>query len=126
MKRSGPLSRHTPLRTRSPMRRSRPKSTSVRKDGESTAAAQRKYWDFVASLPCHRCGCFGVQISHDNKRRGLGQKSAWWLVGPYCPECHRAIDEYVGMTRAESRAEHDAGVVDTFSAAMRDGILEVK
>lgn len=87
--------------------------------------AQRKYWDFVGSLPCHRCRRFGVQISHDNRRRGLGQKSAWYFVAPYCPDCHAALDQYIGMTRDESRAEHDAGVVDTLGAAIAAGVLQV-
>lgn len=89
-------------------------------------SAQRRYWDFVASLPCHRCGRMGVQVSHDNRRRGLGQKSAWWLVAPYCVNCHAALDQYRNMTRDESRAEHDAGVLDTLSAAFRAQILELK
>lgn len=89
-------------------------------------SARRKYWDFVGSLPCARCGRFGVQISHDNKRRGLGQKSAWWLVAPLCRGCHADDDQYRNATRDEVRARHDANVLDTISAAMREGILEVK
>lgn len=88
--------------------------------------AQRKYWDFVGSLSCQLCGAYGVQISHSNQRRGLGQKSAWWDVAALCPQCHYEIDNGKNLSQWERRAQHDFAVCKTFGAAMREGILEVK
>lgn len=89
-------------------------------------AAQRKYWDYVASLPCQLCGCNGVQVSHSNEARGLGQRSAWWRVAAICPREHHEIDNGKDMTQMERRYWHALAELRTIDAAMRDGIFTIK
>jgi hypothetical protein len=89
-------------------------------------AAQRKYWDFVGSLPCQLCGCHGVQISHSNQERGLSQKSAWWRVAAICPTEHYEIDNGKEMTQMERRYWHLLAEMRTIDAAIQAGRLVLK
>ncbi len=69
-------------------------------------ADQSRLWGHVASLPCQRCGCHGVQVAHSNSSRdgkGMGLKAYPWRVAALCPACHVEIDSGKTLTKQERR-----------------------
>ena len=54
-------------------------------------AAERRYLEWVASLPCSHCGTMPVQAHHLRDiglGAGQGRKVAHHLTVPVCYECH--------------------------------------
>lgn len=88
--------------------------------------AQRKYWDYVAQLPCQLCGARGVQIAHRDYGKGMGQKTHWFDVAPLCDPCHDELTDGHEYSLDQKRALMDRAIVNTHERAMREGILEVK
>lgn len=87
-------------------------------------ALERKWFAAVASLEaCVLCRKHGVQVSHANQYRGMGQKSPPWMTAALCPECHHEIDNGRMMDRAERRAMHDRAIVLTHAALIERGIM---
>ena len=122
MKRT-PLARTTPLSRSAPMKRSR--SKRARAD-EFTDADARRWFAAVASLElCVRCGAYGVQVSHRNQGRGLGQKTPPWRTAALCMQCHHAIDNGPDMTQAERRAAMNEAIEETHHRLAARGLLRI-
>lgn len=86
-----------------------------------------RWYGAVAALnTCSRCGAWGVQVSHRNEGRGLGQKSAYWLTAALCPDCHHAIDNGRDMTQAERREAWNAAYVRTMDRLIQRGDVVLK
>ena len=84
-----------------------------------TAAADRRWFEAVASIECCvLCGQHGVQVAHSNRDRGMGQKSAAHL--------NHEIDNGKNLAREERRAQMDRAIVLTHDALIRAGRLVLK
>lgn len=65
-----------------------------------TDAERKRWFEFVASLPCAHCGRSPVQVSHyqgisgSHIGRGGSKKSHHLMVWPACPECHGLAEAY--------------------------------
>ena len=92
----------------------------------STAAAKRWYQAVAELETCSMCRGYGVQVSHRNQGRGLGQKSPYWLTAAICPADHHAIDNGPHMTQDERRAAWNAAYVDTIDRLIRSGRLTLR
>jgi len=91
-----------------------------------STSLERKWYAAVASLEeCVLCGRFGVQVSHSNQGRGMGQKSPPWETAALCPVDHHEIDNGKELSQAERRALHDRAIVKTHSALIRSGKLKL-
>lgn len=89
-----------------------------------STAIDRKWFAAVASLEsCVLCGQHGVQVSHSNMHRGMGQKSAPWMTAALCPACHGDIDNGKSLTRVERRELHARAINLTHSALISAGRL---
>ena len=92
-----------------------------------TAAADRRWFEAVASIECCvLCGQHGVQVAHSNRDRGMGQKSAAHLTAALFPEHHHEIDNGKNLAREERRAQMDRAIVLTHDALIRAGRLVLK
>jgi hypothetical protein len=92
-----------------------------------TTAAAKRWYQAVAELEtCSLCRAYGVQVSHRNEGRGLGQKSAFHLTAAICPPEHYAIDNGKDMTREQRRAAWNAAYVDTIDRLIRAGKLVLR
>lgn len=82
----------------------------------------KRWFAAVASLEsCVLCDVFGVQVSHSNQGRGMGQKSPPWETAALCPACHYEVDSGKTLSQSERRALHDRAIVKTHSALIRAG-----
>ena len=91
-----------------------------------TPIADRRWFEAVASIPaCVLCGQFGVQVSHSNQVRGMGQKSAAWNTAALCPSCHSELDNGRTLKQSERRALHDHAIVRTHDWLIRNDIVRV-
>jgi hypothetical protein len=94
---------------------------------DMSTANQRKWFDAIHGLEsCSLCGRYGVQASHRNQGRGMGQKSADHLIAAICPQDHHEIDNGKNMTQAERRAAWNAAYVDTIDRLIRSGKLVLR
>ena len=87
---------------------------------------QALLYGWVASLPCQRCGVFGVQVSHSNQSihgKGLGLRAYPWCVAALCPTCHIAIDSGAAMTRAERIEAWDVAHIKTLHALFEQALI---
>ena len=85
-------------------------------------ALERRWFVAVASIPCCvLCGAYGVQVSHSNQMRGMGQKSAPWNTAALCPSCHHDIDNGPDLSQEQRRALHDRATVRTHDWLYRNG-----
>ena len=92
-----------------------------------SAANQKRWFQAIHELEtCSLCGAWGVQASHRNQGRGLGQKSADHLIAAICMAEHAEIDNGKNMTQAERRAAWNAAYVDTIDRLIRSGKLVLK
>ena len=92
-----------------------------------STAAEKRWFAAVADLGhCVLCGKHGVQVSHSNMLRGMGQKSAAWNTAALCPECHHDIDNAPRLDQAERRALHFRAITLTHDALIRGGRLVLK
>lgn len=112
--------KRTPLQRKTPMTRlkalhavgAHPGATQTAR--HRTSAQDQRWFAAVASIPaCVLCGAPGVQVSHSNRMRGMGQKSAPWNTAALCPSCHHEIDNGPDMTQVERRALHYEAIVRT-------------
>ena len=92
-----------------------------------TTALERSNWfAAVASVPaCVLCGQHGVQVSHSNQQRGMGQKSAPWMTAALCPSCHHEIDNGRTLKQSERRALHDHAILRTHDWLIRNGKMRL-
>jgi len=91
-----------------------------------STSLERKWYAAVASLEnCVSCGEFGVQVSHSNQGRGMGQKAPPWETAALCPREHYEVDNGKEMSQLERRAFHDRMIVRTHSALIRAGKLKL-
>ena len=88
--------------------------------GERWKAAVRSIED------CVLCGKYGVQASHRNEGRGIGQKNADHLCSALCPECHHEIDNGKVLDQRERREQWNLAYVRTIDALVRNGKITVK
>lgn len=90
MKRT-PLTRSTPIkRQRDTPRRKAPERVPGKRGKKSKTAAEKRYHEFVASLPCLVCGRHPVQVHHVTASIHGGRFSrSHWLVTPLCCEHHK-------------------------------------
>lgn len=89
-------------------------------------AIERKWFSAVASLEsCVLCGSYGVQISHSNLHRGMGQKSDPWMTAALCPNCHTEIDNGKQLGRLERRELHARAVNLTHAKLIERGVLRL-
>lgn len=87
---------------------------------------ERKWYSAVAGLEsCVLCGVWGVQVSHSNQGRGMGQKSPPWETAALCPKCHHEIDNGKELSQLERRALHDQAIRRTHSALAKAGRLRI-
>lgn len=92
-----------------------------------TTAAEKRWYQAVASLEtCVLCGRYGVQVSHSNMLRGLGQKSAEWNVAALCPDCHHEIDNGRDLDQSARRALHFRAITLTHDRLIRAGKLVLR
>lgn len=92
-----------------------------------STATDRRWFAAVASLEsCVLCGQHGVQVSHSNLHRGMGQKSAPWMTAALCPSCHGDIDNGKTLTRVERRELHARAINLTHSALISSGKLQLR
>lgn len=93
----------------------------------SATAVEKRWYAAVASLEvCVLCGQYGVQVSHSNVLRGLGQKSQPWNTAALCPRCHHAIDNAPGLDRAERQALHFRAITLTHERLIQAGKMVLK
>ena len=87
-----------------------------------TTTAKRRRYAAVASIgSCVLCGEYGVQVSHSNMERGLGQKSAAHMTAALCTRCHSEIDNGRDLTQQERRGMHNRAIVLTHDRLIRAG-----
>ena len=56
----------------------------------AATAAERRYLDRVAQLPCSVCGQPGPSVVHHPRfAAGAGERASHWLAIALCPECHQ-------------------------------------
>lgn len=91
----------------------------------STALEKRWFAAVGAIESCVLCGKWGIQVSHSNRDRGLGQKAKPWLTAAICPEDHHAIDNGPDLTQAERRALMDRAIVLTHAKLIEKGLLSL-
>lgn len=92
-----------------------------------TTSNQKKWFEAVHSLEtCSLCRSWGVQASHRNQGRGMGQKSADHLIAAICPPEHYMIDNGKDLSHAERRALWNEAYVDTIDRLIRAGRLVLK
>lgn len=89
----------------------------------STAAAKRWYQAVAELETCSLCRAYGVQVSHRNQGRGMGQKSAYHLTAAICQPEHYEIDNGKTMTQQQRRAKWNAAYVDTIMRLIAVGRL---
>lgn len=69
-----------------------------------STATEKHWFAAVAALEtCVLCGRYGVQVSHCNVERGMGQKAPYYMTAALCPECHQWIDNGKDLTQMERR-----------------------
>lgn len=85
-----------------------------------------RFWTWVHEQPCALCGSFGVQVTHRDYGKGMGQKTHWFDVAPLCDPCHDELTDGREYSRDQKRALMDRAIVNTHERAMRDGILTIK
>lgn len=61
---------------------------------KSKTAAERRYHERVAEIPCVLCDLLGAPpgettLHHIREGQGMGQRSSHWLVVPLCRPCHQ-------------------------------------
>lgn len=114
------LQRRTPLRAKSPMRRTRSRKTSDRQNRSAS------WLDAVRSLgTCVRCGAYGVQAAHVNEGKGIGQKVPDCFTAALCHACHHAIDNGNTLDRETRRAEMDRAFRATLRRLFTEGVIGV-
>ena len=57
-------------------------------------AAERRYLDAVASVPCVLCSAFGqpgvaAEVHHVRHGQGMSQRASHYVTVALCPSCHR-------------------------------------
>lgn len=91
-----------------------------------STAAERKWFAAVAELEtCVLCGRHGVQVSHSNVERGLGQKSKPWMTAALCPKCHDDIDNAPELSQVQRRALHFKAICRTHEFLIESGKLRL-
>lgn len=91
-----------------------------------TTAAERAWFEAVASLErCVLCNTHGVQVSHSNLHRGMGQKSAPWMTAALCEGCHYDIDNGPNLNRLERRELHARAINLTHARLIEAGKLRL-
>lgn len=92
-----------------------------------STASERRWYAAVASLEvCQRCGAWGVQVSHCNLFRGLGQKSPYFMTAALCPECHHAIDAGNKLTQIVRRLDWLMAWAKTMLALWNRGLIKLE
>lgn len=90
------------------------------------ARETRRWFEAVASLEfCVLCRKFGVQVSHCNVERGMGQKSAPYMTAALCPECHHWIDNGKELTQQERRFWWYLASSRTMAQLIARGLVEL-
>ena len=82
----------------------------------------------VASLECMGPGCGApapTQAAHRNEGKGRSLKQSDALLAALCPECHRMLEQGVGLTRDERRQLWNESAIRTYQALIERGLLEV-
>lgn len=91
-------------------------------------SSEKAWFAAVASIEsCVLCGQRGVQVSHSNMFRGMGQKSKPWMTAALCPECHNEIDNGKNLSKLERRELHMRAIALTHDALIernRIGLLK--
>lgn len=64
---------------------------------------ERNYFGLLAELPCVACGKFGVQIHHNTKHTGFGQRNNHDQVMPLCFEHHYDLHHGIGIPKWEEK-----------------------
>lgn len=91
-----------------------------------STALERKWFGAVAEIGyCVLCGTNGVQVSHSNLFRGVGQKSQPWMTAALCPKCHNDIDNGYELSQLQRRALHNRAIVLTHEALLKNGKLKL-
>jgi hypothetical protein len=146
MKRSAPLQRGTPLRSKPkawtkperapvlvlPAVKQKPRAVMALCIGAGVAQPKAEtvrnasWLGAVRSLPaCVRCGAHGVEPAHRNEGKGGAIKAHDCWVAALCRPCHREIDQGRGLTREERRAEIDRAIVLTLAQLVLAGKVAV-
>ena len=102
-------------------------------------AEKKRYFEFVASLPCANCGKSGVEVSHYQGisdhylGRCKSQKSHDLAVCPLCPDCHDKADKYMLFNYCEdnfaNKLSHSEGMLrmemQTIIKASEAGVISI-
>jgi hypothetical protein len=92
-----------------------------------STALEKRWYSAVGELgTCSLCGKYGIQVSHRNEGRGMGQKSPPHMTAALCPEHHFEIDNGRDLPQAERRALMDRAIVLTHSRLVESGRLVLK
>lgn len=73
---------------------------------------------------CVDCGKFGTQAAHANIGKGRGMKTSD-LCAALCPDCHTRYDQYIDMTRDESRLGLALAIIKTIEHLAINGRIKI-
>lgn len=91
-----------------------------------STAAEKRWFEAVASLEhCVLCQRYGVQVSHSNMLRGMGQKSKPYNTAALCPACHHSIDNAKEFDQLQRREMHMRAIVLTHGKLVEAGKLKL-
>lgn len=62
-------------------------------------AAEKRWMNRVAGLPCVLCGTSPVELHHIREGQGAAQRAQDTLCLPLCPDCHRGPNGIHGLGR---------------------------
>lgn len=121
------LARHTPLRPKTPMRRTAPVRKVARKAvtrGIKPNAAEKAYWATLGDV-CMACGRVGTVVHHILANApGKAGRRDHFLVVKLDPGCHNMGTNSVHLLGSEARFREVTGVdLVAISVANRDDYL---
>jgi len=98
-----------------------------------TPADKRKWFAFVASLPCMVCGANEVQVAHycgmsgHKLGRGMGKKAHDLMTIPLCREHHEMVDSYqYSRDKTDHSEQMLCWIAQTIIAGYEAGVLGVR
>lgn len=79
---------------------------------KAKSAAEQRWMDRVAGLPCRVCGAGAVELHHIREGQGAAQRAQHTLVLPLCPEHHRGASGLHGLGKRGFAARYRRDELD--------------
>jgi hypothetical protein len=73
---------------------------------QTKSAAEKRWMERVAALPCVVCSALPVELHHIREGQGGGQRAQHTLVLPLCPEHHRGASGVHGLGKRGFYAQY--------------------